>query len=210
MGIHVDGNYFVDKCFPMGCSISCMLFESFSRFIEWVVVTRSGMSSINHFLDDFIFMVSEVTNECSKMMGVFSEVCEELGVPIAENKTLGPTTVLSFLGFVIDTKLKMILIPPEKTEKLKLILHQLLKKKKATLKEPQSATGLMSFCSKAIPSARAFIRHLFDLMEPLTKPYHKIRLNLEVKADISLWLEFLDNFNGQCFSQKKTGFQMKL
>ena len=144
------------------------------------------------------------------MMGVFSEVCEELGVPIAENKTLGPTTVLSFLGFVIDTKLKMILIPPEKTEKLKLILHQLLKKKKATLKEPQSATGLMSFCSKAIPSARAFIRHLFDLMEPLTKPYHKIRLNLEVKADISLWLEFLDNFNGQCFSQKKTGFQMKL
>ena len=64
MGIHVDGNYFVDKCFPMGCSISCMLFESFSRFIEWVVVTRSGMSSIDHFSGDSIFVGSEMTNEC--------------------------------------------------------------------------------------------------------------------------------------------------
>ena len=106
MGIHIDGNNFVDKCLPMGCSKSCRLFESFSRFIEWVVVTRSGMSSIDHFWGDFIFMWSEMTNECSKMMGVFSEVCEELGVPIAENKTLGPTTVLSFLGCVIDTKLR--------------------------------------------------------------------------------------------------------
>ena len=66
MGIYVDGNYLVDKCLPMGCSISCRLFESFSRFIEWVVVTPSGMSSIDHFLDDFIFMGSEITNECSK------------------------------------------------------------------------------------------------------------------------------------------------
>jgi len=40
-------------------------------------------------------------------------------------------------------------------------------------------------------------------MAPLTKPYHKIRLNLEVKADISLWLELLDNFNGQCFFPEK-------
>ena len=67
-GIHFDGNYFMDKCLPMGCSISCRLFESFSRFIEWVVVTRSRMASIDHFLDDFIFMGSEMTNECSKMM----------------------------------------------------------------------------------------------------------------------------------------------
>jgi hypothetical protein len=28
----------------------------------------SRMSSIDHFLDDFIFMGSEMTNECSKMM----------------------------------------------------------------------------------------------------------------------------------------------
>ena len=26
---------------------------------------------------------------------------------------------------------------------------------------------------------------------------------MEVKADISLWLEFLDNFNGQCFFPEK-------
>lgn len=60
-------------------------------------------------------------------------------------------------------------------------------------------TGLLSFCSKAIPSSRVFIRRFYDLFGSVKKPYHKIRLNLEVKADIAMWLHFLDVFNGHCF-----------
>jgi hypothetical protein len=42
-------------------------------------------------------------------------------------------------------------------------------KKKATLKELQSVSGLMSFCSKAIPSSRAFIQRFYDLMRSVEK-----------------------------------------
>lgn len=199
LGIQFEGEFYINKCLPFGCSIACNLFEKFATFLQWVVEIRTGLSSLDHYLDDFIFMGGADTNNCMTLMSTFKEVCSELGVPVAENKTMGPTTVLPFLGFIIDTELMMILIPPDKLAKLKSQLIPMLSRKKVTLKELESVTGLMSFCSKAIPSSRAFIRRFYDLMTCARQPYHKIRLNQEVKSDINLWLEFLDNFNGQVF-----------
>ena len=184
MGIKFDGFFYVDKCLPMGCSLSCKLFETFSTFLQWVVESQSGLNSIDHYLDDFIFMGADGSNNCSLLMSTFEKVCKELGVPIAKNKTVGPTTILPFLGYIIDTEQMMILIPPEKIEKLSSLLKPLLFKQKVSLRELESVTGLMSFCSKAIPSSRAFIRRFYDLMSALKKPYFKVRLNGEVKEDI--------------------------
>jgi hypothetical protein len=54
------------------------------------------------------------------------------------------------------------------------------------LKELQSVSGLMSFCSKAIPSSRAFIQRFYDLMRSVEKLHHRIRLNAEIKEDINV------------------------
>ena len=32
LGIQIDGEYYIDKCLPMGCSISCKIFNQFSTF----------------------------------------------------------------------------------------------------------------------------------------------------------------------------------
>ncbi|CAG2232678.1 unnamed protein product [Mytilus edulis] len=95
----------------------------------------------------------------------------------------------------------MVIIPQEKLEKLQSDLSSLLQKKKIMLRELESITGLMSFCSRAIPSSRAFIRRFYDLIASVKckKHHYKVRLNKEVKADAMLWLQFLNIFNGQCF-----------
>ncbi|CAC5401458.1 unnamed protein product [Mytilus coruscus] len=142
-------------------------------------------------------------------MDTFKDVCNELGVPIAENKTIGLTTIFPFLGFIIATNLMMILIPREKLEKLKLLLKPCLEKE-ITLKEMESVTGLLSFCSKTIPSSRAFIRRFYDLMGYARKPFHKIRLNTEAKSDIALWLHFLKILTVSVSFQTKFGHLMKL
>ena len=186
MGIKFDGFYFIDICLPMGCSISPKLFETCSTFLQWAVEVLSGQKSIDHYLDDLIFMGTEDTNNCELLMSTFQSICEELGVPIASNKTVGPTLLLPFLGYMIDTVELMILIPLEKNDKLKNLLQPLLCLHKITLKELESVTGLMSFCAKAIPYARAFLRRFFDLMANGKKPYHKIKLNSEVKEDVKM------------------------
>jgi hypothetical protein len=34
LGFKIGSNYYIDKCLPMGCSISCSTFEHFSTFIH--------------------------------------------------------------------------------------------------------------------------------------------------------------------------------
>lgn len=41
LGYEFRDQFFIDKCLPFGCSISCNIFEKFSTFLHWVVVHRS-------------------------------------------------------------------------------------------------------------------------------------------------------------------------
>ena len=41
----------------------------------------------------------------------FFLICDELGVPIADEKLVGPVPVLTFLGLEIDTDEMMVRIP---------------------------------------------------------------------------------------------------
>ena len=132
--------------------------------MQWVVETRCGLHSIDHYLDDFILVGKKFSNGCSTLMNTFMNVCDELGVPIAENKTVGPSNIITFLGFIIDTVLMMVRIPEEKLQKLRHLLQLLLYKKKVSLKDLESLTGLMAYCSRAIPSLRAFIHRFYDLI----------------------------------------------
>jgi len=201
LGIYFEGYYYIDKCLPMGCAISCSLFEKFSTFIHWLVEQKSGLKTLDHYLDDFIFAGASSSNDCFLLMETFFSVSRELGIPIAEKKTVGPTTVLDFLGFIIDTVHMMVKIPQDKLVRLRVSLLDVLTKKKITLKDLESVTGLMSFCSKAIPSARAFIRRFYDLIASVNnkKPHYFVRINKEVKKDVQVWLDFLEHFNGICF-----------
>ena len=106
LGFKIDGLYYYDKCLPMGASISCALFEQFSTFIQWKVenVCTHKSPVILHYLDDFLFAGKGGSNECHMVMTHFRKVCSLLGVPVAEEKTEGPSTVLVFLGIEIHSK----------------------------------------------------------------------------------------------------------
>lgn len=196
LGYRIQGKIFVDKCLPFGCSISCSKFEKFSTFLEWALKQQAKSNDVVHYLDDFLVAGRKGTQDCANLMSIFSFICLELGVPLAHEKTLGPTTNLVYLGLEIDTINMSIRIPVEKLQQLKAQLLSLLDKRKVTLKELQSLTGLLNFCIRAIPAGRVFVRRLYDSTCGLSKPHHKRRVSLEMKADIQMWLVFLDCFNG--------------
>ena len=43
---------------PMGCKISCSLFEKFANFLHWLVACMAGRITMDHYLDDFKFLWS--------------------------------------------------------------------------------------------------------------------------------------------------------
>ena len=75
-------------------------------------------------------------------------LCNELGVPLAKNKTVGPTNILPFLGYIIDTELMMVLIPFEKIEKLSRLLQLLLVRKQIKRSELESICRVNVFLLK--------------------------------------------------------------
>lgn len=197
-GFKFKGQFFFDKCLPMGCSASCALFEIFSCFLEWTIKYITRKESIEHYLDDFLFVGRPGTTDCLYLMSNFRSLCDKVGVPLAEEKTIGPSCIITFLGLEIDTIEMVIRIPQEKLFEVRQKLQTILNKKKTTLKELQSLVGLLNFCARAIPSVRAFNRRFYDAMRGAWQPWHFIRVSVDMKEDILMWLAFIDRFNGCC------------
>ena len=134
-GFHFKNQFYFDKCLPMGCSASCALFEKCSTFLEWAIKFKSGKRSVEHFLDDFLLAGKAGTGDCWQLMDHFRIFCEDLGVPLAEDKTIGPSSILTFRGLEIDTLEMVIRIPQCKLSEVKEKLESALGRTKITLRD---------------------------------------------------------------------------
>lgn len=90
------------------------------------------------------------------LMHIFTSVCKNLGVPIATDKTEGPTTYITYLGLEINTVSQTFFIPHDKVTSLTEQLNEINNHKKVTLQQLQSLCELLAFCSRSLPPARAF------------------------------------------------------
>ena len=136
-------------------------------------------------------------------MCIFSRICEDLGVPLAANKTFGPTHVLVYLGLEIDTWEMRVRIPFDKLHFLRESLLCFLGRKKITLKELQSLVGSLNFCARAIPGAIAFNRLFYDASVGISNPRHHLRVSLAMKEYMRMRLIFLECFNSSVYFPEK-------
>ena len=79
-------------------------------------------------------------------------------------------------------------LPADKIEKCTLLISSFLRRKKVTLQEIQSLTGLLNFACSVVVPGRAFL-----------SAHYFVRLTKWIKADLSMWQSFLDYFNWRSF-----------
>jgi len=182
----------------MGCSSSCKTFETFSTGIEWIAQTKLYITDILHLLDDFL-IISPTENLCSKQLDLFLMLCSYLGIPMAPEKSVGPSQIISFAGIELDSILMEARLPQEKLVKCQALISAFLKRRKVSLQEIQSLTGLLNLACSVVVSGRAFLRRLIDLTLGVKRPHFLIRLSMEVKADMLVWQTFLTGFNVRSF-----------
>ncbi|KAM9294537.1 uncharacterized protein PAF06_018723 [Gastrophryne carolinensis] len=176
LGCFFEGGYYVDRCLPMGCSISCAYFEAFSSFLEWVVKERAGMGSVTHYLDDFLCVGPAGTRICHLLLSTMLDVFGVFGVPVAHDKTEGPATVMKFLGIEIDTVGRLCRLPRDKIEDLVGGLEGALGVKKVTLVQLQSLLGKLNFACRVLPMGRVFTRRLSIATAGVREPHHFISI----------------------------------
>lgn len=76
LGFSFSGNFYFDKCLPMGAAVSCSLFEKFSSALHWYTEFCSQDKNIIHYLDDFLFGGEDNTTQCFDTLTTFQKVCK--------------------------------------------------------------------------------------------------------------------------------------
>ena len=192
----LDGKfyYFVDKCLPFGVSISCSHFHRFSNAVRHIVHYRTSKNLVNY-LDDYFF-ANLLQKLCNDQVREFLNVCELISFPVSLEKTFWATTQLTFLGLLIDTINQCVCIPIDKVRKAVELITAVLERKsrKVTLHQLQKICGFLNFLGRCVIPGRAFTRRLYAYTAgDKLKPHHHIRVNAEMRADLLMWITFLEH-----------------
>ena len=190
--------YFVDKCLPFGASISCSHFQRFSNALRHITKYKTGCSdAITNYLDDFLF-VAPTQIQCNALVSSFLDICEQVNVPVAHEKTELAAHQLVFLGILLDGQALSLCLPEDKIRRVVNWIEKLLDAKKVMVKELEKLVGLLNFFNRAIVPGRAFTRRIYSKFTGVSeklKPFHHIRIDTELHKDLQIWLAFLTNNN---------------
>lgn len=211
IGFKWRGKWYYERTLPFGLKSSCRLWEMYATALHHFFEKDLGVANVVHYIDDFLFVVEADQPAAVAHLERTLSLCTRIGVPLAGDKTEGPTTALSFLGIELDTVAMTAALSAARLEELQLLLRDWGQRKSATVKELQSLTGVLNFACSVVRPGRAFLRRIIDHSTELCaaeraarggsaagRGYRQIArpIPLEVQADIEWWRRFAPGFNG--------------
>ena len=192
---------YIDTCLPFGLRSAPKLFNILADLLTWITKQR-GVSFSMHYLDDFLLVGPPDSPICQHNLDVFTQVCEELGIPLAIEKVEGPSTSLTFLGILIDTHRMEVRLPEDKLQRIYQELSTWLHRKTATKREILSLVGLLQHATKVVRSGRTFVARMYQTAAKLRELSFFTRLNKDFRSDLCWWYTFISSWNGLSILRK--------
>ena len=194
LGSEWMGYYFIDFRLPFGLRSSPGIFNSFADAICWILQNIYNLHFTIHYSDDFFFITLH-PDTATRDFNTAIQAFKDLGLPVAIEKTVPPTTRLPFLGITLDSSDMSMSVPEEKRTELIELLHDWAGRRKCTKTELLSLTGKLSQICKVVRPGRIFLRRLFDLTKKVELGHHRIYLNADAREDINWWIDFLPHWS---------------
>ena len=161
LGLCWRDQVYVDCQLPFGLASAPAIFSALGGALEWVL-RQLEVQAVMHYLDDFLFVGSPGTDECQRALAITLATCEELGVPIAPDKTEGPSTSLAFLGIELNTASMSTSLPASKLAKLRMMVREFLGARVVRDKHAlESLVGHLVHATKVFPLGKAYLNALF-------------------------------------------------
>ena len=180
----------------MGCNASCNIFETLSNVLQWIASSKLHIRNISHVLDDFLLFARDKAVGQAQLSS-FLSMCADIGIPVAPDKTVQPTQVITFLGLELDSVAMEVRLPVDKLNRCTALIETCSKKDKIQLKPLQSTIGTLNFACGTVVPGRPFLRRLINLTIGVTRSCYYIRITHEVREDLKTWLIFQQAFNGK-------------
>ena len=194
LGLNWNDSLFIDTTLPFGLRSAPKIFNAIADAAQFIGI-QEGIRFMTHYLDDFLIL-GRTGEECEKSLVLFQNVCNKLGIPLAPEKTAGPSTALEFLGIIIDTGNLTIRLPDRKKRDLQQIIAELSRRKSATKEELQSLAGKLQHATKVVKPGHCFIRTAYELGSLRKRAYDPIRITRDLRTDLAWWSIFLNQWQG--------------
>jgi len=178
--------YLIDLCLPFGHARSCFVFNELSQAV-CRIMSAYGYDNIIAYLDNFL-IAAKSYSECKEALNFLLFMLRRLGFAISYPKVEGPVQQLIFLGFLLDTLEMTVALTRCRVEDLNTLLKDILCRAKISKRALQSVIGKLNYCTQVVYGGRFFLRRLINIMTTLSQPWHRCRVNKEMRADIQWWL----------------------
>ena len=198
LGMLWQDELFIDTCLPFGLRSAPKLFNILADLLAWIL-QQQGVTPILHYLDDFLIIGPPASNTCLKHLNHLKQACHALGVPLALEKVEGPSTLLSFLGILLDTHQMEARLPEEKLQRLQATVTEWVGRKNATKREILSLVGQLQHAGKVVRYGRTFVTRMYITASKVKELDFYTRLNKSFKSDLYWWHTFLKDWNGISF-----------
>ena len=193
-----NNQIYIDTCLPFGLRSAPRLFNVLADLLSWILM-QHGILPLVHYLDDFLTMGPADSTICHDNFSTIQRFCQELGIPLASDKLVGPSHSLTFLGIELDTVRMKARLPEDKLTRIRTLLLSWLPRKKATKRDILSLVGLLQHASKVVRPGRTFMARMYSIAARVKELHYFTRLNKEFRSDLYWWHIFINKWNGLSF-----------
>ncbi|XP_058610956.1 uncharacterized protein LOC131526627 [Onychostoma macrolepis] len=194
-GIRWSEKFYFAVRLTFGCKSSPKIFNMLSEAVCWILSNNYAIPHLIHLLDDFLIISPPDAIPAAHILTA-QKVFSELGIPIAQEKTLGPATSIEFLGINLDSVKFQDSLPKEKIDRIILVSSTLIDSSRCSKRELLSLLGHLNFAMRIIPQGRPFISHLLLLASSVHALEDLISLSQECRDELRLCIMFLKQWNG--------------
>ena len=199
MAFTLNGKIYINSSLPFGAASSCLIFERVATLLEWIVKNETGRDFLSHYLDDFP-LLGHSLDDAQEFLDQFVGIMQDIGMPIADDKTISPTQFLIYLGLILNFLDQVIEVPKKKQKKCMKFLDEMINAyhshKMVLIESIQSLAGHLNFVCQAIPAGKTFLSSIYALLVPIKKevvrPGHHQRLNKEMHDNLVMFHSFFD------------------
>lgn len=197
-GVKWASNFYFAVRLAFGCKSSPSIFNLVSEALCWVLLNRVKVPSLLHLLDDFLLIDAPRDASGSSLLKLKS-CFHHLGIPLSEEKTIGPYTSLEFLGLTLDTVEMKVSLPAEKLERICIISNSFCEAQSISKQQLLSLLGHLNFAMRVIPQGRSFISRLLFTASSVPGLHDQVFLDDGCRSDLRFWTRLLENWNGVSF-----------
>ena len=90
LGLQWENKIFIDLCLAFGLRPAGNRFNHLAEALCWILSNKYLIEFIMHYLDDFFLTNRAGSKKCRAEMGIVIKVFEQLGIPLAFEKSLAP------------------------------------------------------------------------------------------------------------------------